>query len=118
MGWTFTWGSSLDTDFNYDFNASFTDEQQREGAFEYNYRLEAAWTERGIGESLTKGGEGPVAEIAAMTGTDVATYTREAGHEHVRAGGRRCLPHLFDICARTGRPLGHVSVARPGAEWA
>jgi hypothetical protein len=24
-----------------------------------------------------KGGEGPVAEIAAMTGTDVATYTRD-----------------------------------------
>jgi predicted dithiol-disulfide oxidoreductase (DUF899 family) len=77
MGWTFTWASSLDTDFNYDFNTSFTEEQQREGAVEYNYQREAAWTERGIGESLTKRGEGPVAEIAAMTGTDVATYTRE-----------------------------------------
>jgi hypothetical protein len=28
-------------------------------------------------DSLTKRGEGPVAEFAAMTGTDVATYTRE-----------------------------------------
>ena len=26
---------------------------------------------------MAKRGEGPVAEIAAMTGTDVATYTRE-----------------------------------------
>jgi predicted dithiol-disulfide oxidoreductase (DUF899 family) len=68
MGWTFTWASSLDTDFNYDFNTSFTEEQQREGAIQYNYQREAAWTKRG---------EGPVAEIAAMTGTDVATYTRE-----------------------------------------
>ena len=77
MGWTFPWASSLGVDFNFDFNVSLTEEQQREGAVEYNYRREAAWTVRGIGDSLTKRGEGPVAEIAAMTGTDVATYTRE-----------------------------------------
>ena len=77
MGWTFPWASSIGGDFNFDFNVSLTEEQQREGAVEYNYRREAAWTERGIGDSLTKRGEGPVAEIAAMTGTDVATYTRE-----------------------------------------
>jgi predicted dithiol-disulfide oxidoreductase (DUF899 family) len=47
----------------------FTQEQQRKGGIEYNYRREPAWQLRG--------GEGPVAEIAAMTGTDVATYTRE-----------------------------------------
>src|SRR5205807_6760265 len=33
--------------------------------------------------------------------------------ERVRARGRRRLPHLFRLCARTGRSLGHVSVARP-----
>src|SRR3712207_8494479 len=38
-----------------------------EGTVEYNYRREAAWTVRGIGDALTQGGEGPVAEIAAMT---------------------------------------------------
>src|ERR1700684_4005286 len=42
MGWTFPWASSLRTDFNFDFNVSITDEQQREGAFEYNYRRAAA----------------------------------------------------------------------------
>jgi predicted dithiol-disulfide oxidoreductase (DUF899 family) len=77
MGWSFPWASSLGGDFNLDFNASFTEEQQRGGGIEYNYRREAAWTEGGIGDSLTKRGEGPVAEHAAMTGTDVATYTRE-----------------------------------------
>ncbi len=77
MGWTFPWASSHGGDFNFDFNASFTEEQQREGGIDYNYRREAAWTVRGIGDSLTKQGEGPVGEIAAMTGTDVATYTRE-----------------------------------------
>jgi predicted dithiol-disulfide oxidoreductase (DUF899 family) len=77
MGWSFPWASSLGVNFNFDFNVSLTEEQQREGTVEYNYRREAAWTVRGIGDSLTKLGEGPVAEIAAMTGTDVATYTRE-----------------------------------------
>jgi predicted dithiol-disulfide oxidoreductase (DUF899 family) len=77
MGWRFPWASSLGGEFNFDFNVSLTEEQQREGAVEYNYRREPALTPRGIGDSLTKRGEGPVAEMAAMTGTDVAAYTRE-----------------------------------------
>lgn len=77
MGWSFPWASSLGGDFNYDFNVSLTEEQQREGAVEYNYRREPPLTERGIGDALTKDGEGPVAMVAATTGTDVATYTRE-----------------------------------------
>src|SRR5258705_2807204 len=79
MGWTFPWACSLggDFNFNFDFNVSFTEKQQREGGIEYNYQREPAWAESGIGDSLTKRGEGPVAENAVMTGTDVATYTRE-----------------------------------------
>ncbi len=77
MGWTFPWASSIGGDFNFDFNVSITEDQQREGRVEYNYRREAALPISGIGDSLTKGGQGPVAESAAMTGTDVATYTRE-----------------------------------------
>jgi predicted dithiol-disulfide oxidoreductase (DUF899 family) len=69
MGWTFPWASASSSDFNFDFNVSFTEEQQRGRGIDYNYRREAAWQLRG--------GEGPVAEIAAMTGTDMATYTRE-----------------------------------------
>ena len=30
MGWTFPWASSVGEDFNFDFNVSFTEEQQRE----------------------------------------------------------------------------------------
>jgi predicted dithiol-disulfide oxidoreductase (DUF899 family) len=77
MGWTFPWASSFGNDFNFDLNISFTEEEQREGDIEYNYRRETAWTLNGIGDSLTKRGEDPVAENAAVTGTDVATYTRE-----------------------------------------
>ncbi len=76
MGWSFPWTSSLGGEFNFDFSVSLTEEQQHEGA-QYNYRREAAWAQSGIGDSLTKRGEGPVAQIAAMTGTDVARYTRE-----------------------------------------
>jgi predicted dithiol-disulfide oxidoreductase (DUF899 family) len=38
MGWTFPWASSVGGDFNFDFNVSFTEEQQREGGVECNYR--------------------------------------------------------------------------------
>jgi predicted dithiol-disulfide oxidoreductase (DUF899 family) len=77
MGWTFPWASSSGSEFNFDFSVGFTEEQQREGGIEYNYRREPAFTERGIGEALTRRGEEPVAEIAGGTGTDVATFTRE-----------------------------------------
>jgi predicted dithiol-disulfide oxidoreductase (DUF899 family) len=77
MGWTFPWASSLGGDFNFDFNVSLSEKQQLEGTVNYNYRREEAWTLRGIDDALTKGGEGPVAELASTTGTDVAAYTRE-----------------------------------------
>src|SRR5580658_9377041 len=34
MGWTFPWASSFDSDFNWDFSMSLTEEQQREGGTE------------------------------------------------------------------------------------
>src|SRR5271169_4276080 len=52
MVWTFPWASSLGADFNFDFNASLTEEQQLEGA-SYNYLREPALTIRGIGDTLT-----------------------------------------------------------------
>ncbi|MET0596313.1 MAG: thioredoxin family protein [Mesorhizobium sp.] len=39
MGWRFTWVSSADSDFNYDFDVSFTPRQMAEGEVLYNYRL-------------------------------------------------------------------------------
>lgn len=75
MGWRFPWASSFSSDFNLDFNVRFTEEQQRTGGIEYNYRREEAWKLRAKGPDAD--GDGPVAEIAAMTGTDVPTYTRE-----------------------------------------
>jgi predicted dithiol-disulfide oxidoreductase (DUF899 family) len=100
MGWTFPWASSLGSDFNLDFNISFSEEQQREGGIEYNYRREAGWEVAGIGDSLTKRGEGPVAEIAAMTGTDMATYTRERPGISAFALEDGVLYHTYSTYAR------------------
>ena len=41
MGWHFKWVSSDQTDFNFDFNVSFTPEQLRSGKVFYNYAEEA-----------------------------------------------------------------------------
>jgi predicted dithiol-disulfide oxidoreductase (DUF899 family) len=69
MGWTFPWASSNGSDFNADFCVSVSEQQQREGGFEYNYRPGAPLTSRATA--------GPVAEYAATTGADAATYMRE-----------------------------------------
>jgi predicted dithiol-disulfide oxidoreductase (DUF899 family) len=80
MEWTFPWASSSGTDFNADFSVGFSEEQQREGGIEYNYRREEAWGWREDSASPASeqsDGEAPVTKMAAMAGTDVATYTRE-----------------------------------------
>ena len=84
MGWTFPWASSFDSDFNFDLNVQITEQQQREGSYEYNYQpgavsasyraLEGRQSGGGDSENV---GEGPVAAMASRCGTDPWTYTRE-----------------------------------------
>jgi len=69
MGWTFPWASSFGGDFNFDFATSVTEDQQRAGGTEYNYRREAPLVQGASG--------GGAAVFAAMSGTDAATYRRE-----------------------------------------
>jgi predicted dithiol-disulfide oxidoreductase (DUF899 family) len=79
LGWTFPWASSFGSDFNSDYSVGFTEKQQREEGIEYNYRREAGapMVGRETASWGEKGEEGPVGEMAASTGTDVATYLRE-----------------------------------------
>jgi predicted dithiol-disulfide oxidoreductase (DUF899 family) len=56
MGWSFPWVSSQDSDFNYDFGVSFTEEQLR---------------------PFLEGELGPVGELAGDCGTDPAGYMAE-----------------------------------------
>jgi predicted dithiol-disulfide oxidoreductase (DUF899 family) len=39
MGWRFAWVSSFGTDFNYDYHASFTQEEVAKGKVQYNFDL-------------------------------------------------------------------------------
>ncbi|MCC8397520.1 DUF899 domain-containing protein [Paraburkholderia sp. MMS20-SJTR3] len=70
MGWTFPWASSADGDFNFDFNVSFTEAQQRDHEIDYNY------ARNGHAMDATPTPE-PVAQFAATCGTDAATYSRD-----------------------------------------
>jgi predicted dithiol-disulfide oxidoreductase (DUF899 family) len=70
MGWSFPWASSLGGDFNFDFNVSFTEEQQRAGSIDYNYER------GGHAMDLTPVPE-PVVQLAAMSGTDAPSYSRD-----------------------------------------
>ena len=71
MGWSFPWASSFGGDFNFDFHASITVQQQREGTGEYNYRSG--------GHALADATQvpPPVAEFARSSGTDALAYMRE-----------------------------------------
>ena len=79
MGWSFPWASSLGSDFNFDFEVSVSEEQQREGAADYNYQRAAAAQSRGGTRPETRPRATPdgATKGAAMTGTDVRTYARE-----------------------------------------
>ncbi len=70
MGWSFPWASSHAGDFNYDFNVSVTEAQQRDGTIEYNYRPSGP---------AMKSSKIPaaVAQFASMCGTDVPTYRQD-----------------------------------------
>jgi predicted dithiol-disulfide oxidoreductase (DUF899 family) len=71
MGWSFPWASSFGSDFNYDFQAAYTEEQQQSGAVEYNFRT------MDVRRSPEADKQSPLAKVAAELGTDIATYTRE-----------------------------------------
>ena len=70
MGWSFPWASSYASDFNHDFHASLTEEQERSGVYEYNFRETQVW-------SPPEDVRGPFDAWAATTDTDWATYTRQ-----------------------------------------
>jgi len=70
MGWTFPWASSHGSAFNFDFNVAFTEQQQQQGAIEYNYRR--------AGHAMDmQPPPAPVVQFAATCGTDAPTYARD-----------------------------------------
>jgi predicted dithiol-disulfide oxidoreductase (DUF899 family) len=93
LGWSFPWASSFGSDFNFDFNVSITEEQQRAGNVEYNYRT---FDSRPVFESPSPG----LTEVAASTGTDAATYTRESPGMSAFALEDGVVCHTYSAFAR------------------
>jgi len=116
MGWTFPWASSLGGDFNFDFNTSLTEQQQAQGPSN-TIPARAAWTLRGIGDSLTKGARG-LSPRSRPYRNRRGTYTRESGMSAFVLG-RRCLPQLFHFMRAGWTASGACTVgstARQGAQ--
>jgi predicted dithiol-disulfide oxidoreductase (DUF899 family) len=93
MGWSFPWASSYGSEFNYDFDTSVTEEQQRSGTVQYNF---ARRDVSGILEVT----EGPIAVVAAATGTDVPTYLRESPGMSAFALKDEVVYHTYSAYAR------------------
>jgi predicted dithiol-disulfide oxidoreductase (DUF899 family) len=93
MGWTFPWASSHGNEFNFDFNVSFTKEQQRDGAVEYNYQ-------RGGHAMDVNPAPEPVAQFAATCGTDAATYARDRPGMSAFAIENGAVYHTYATYAR------------------
>ena len=70
MGWSFPWASSEGSDFNFDFSVSFTEVEQRAGLIEYNYQ-------QGGGVMDLDPAPEPVVLLAARSGVDAPTYSRD-----------------------------------------
>lgn len=91
LGWTFPWASSYDSDFNYDFNSSYTEEQVQSGDIDYNFE-----TRDRSGDVESPG----VAEVAALTGTDTATFLQEAPGMSAFALQDGVVYHTYSAYAR------------------
>jgi predicted dithiol-disulfide oxidoreductase (DUF899 family) len=91
MGWSFPWASSFGSDFNYDFQAAFTKEQQQSGTGEYNFR---AMDMRPELEAARDG------HWDSGVGTDWATYRREQAGVSAFAQKDGVVYHTYSAYAR------------------
>jgi predicted dithiol-disulfide oxidoreductase (DUF899 family) len=84
MGWSFPWASSADSDFNFDFGVSQTEEQAREAI-----------------RPMVEAGMPPVlSHLASATGTDVAGYLSEGPGMSAFALDGGTAYHTYSCAAR------------------
>jgi predicted dithiol-disulfide oxidoreductase (DUF899 family) len=93
MGWHFPWASSFGGEFNFDFNVSITEEQQRAGGVEYNY-------ERGTQAIDQKEPPQVVKEIAKGCGVDAPTFVRDRPGMSTFAMEDGVVYHTYSTYAR------------------
>ena len=93
LGWRFPYASSYGGEFNYDFNVSLTEAQQRAGGTEYNYQRGGHPIEQAnIPE--------PVKQFAANCGTDAATFLRDRPGMSAFAMQDGTIYHTYSTYAR------------------
>jgi len=92
MGWKFRWVSSLKSDFNYDFDVSWTKAQLEAGPVDYNFRPQKLTMEDMHGESMFYKDKG---------GTIYHTYS-----SYERAGEEIAATYRFLDLAPLGRNEG------------
>jgi predicted dithiol-disulfide oxidoreductase (DUF899 family) len=99
MGWSFPWASSLGSDFNFDFQAGHTREQEQAGTVEYNYRKKGV-SSRTNEISATDAAPEAGTKIAASVGTDWPTYIRETPGMSAFALEGDVVYHTYSAYAR------------------
>ena len=93
LGWSFPWASSLSSDFNYDFNVSVTEAQQKSGDTEYNY-------ETGRHPIALKEPPAGVGEFAKACGVDRMTFVRDRPGLSAFAMQDGAVHHTYSTYAR------------------
>jgi predicted dithiol-disulfide oxidoreductase (DUF899 family) len=88
MGWSLPWASSFESDFNYDFQVTFTEEAQKSGVVEYNFHAMDTRSELADEDAV------------AAFGTDLATATREAPGMSAFALEDGVVYHTYSAYAR------------------
>ena len=93
MGWHFPWASSHGGEFNFDFSVSITQEQQKAGVAEYNYRG---------GHAMDSSKDVPpmVAQFATTVGTDALTFMRDRPGLSAFAMQDGAVHHCYSTYAR------------------
>jgi len=93
MGWSFPWASSFDSDFNYDFQAGYTEEVWDSGAVEYNFQAADFRPPTGEETSLNSFSE-------ALVGTTWKNFRREAPGMSAFALDDGIVYHTYSTYAR------------------
>jgi predicted dithiol-disulfide oxidoreductase (DUF899 family) len=88
MGWSFPWASSSGSDFNHDYGVEFTEEEQKSGVVEYNFRR------------MDTRSELADAQTQSVYGTDLATTLREAPGMSVFALEDGVVYHTYSAYTR------------------
>jgi predicted dithiol-disulfide oxidoreductase (DUF899 family) len=100
QGWSFPWASSHPSDFNFDFNVSYTTEQQRTGDTLYNYRKTGLDSRPANAPAPTPAAQDLRTQISSSAGTDWASFTREAPGMSAFALEDGVVYHTYSAFAR------------------